>query len=174
MNDDRVTDDRVTDDRVIAPAGAPPAGDAALPTGNVSKVIRRGAGFTWPGVPLEPYKPTTETYRGVTRRELVGRRGESPRFHLRYFEVAPGGFTTYERHDHEHVVVPLRGQGVVLLGDTRHEVGPGDVVYVAPQEPHQLGAPAGAGEPFGFLCVVNAERDRPVPVDGAGVCDICV
>ncbi|MCO5165499.1 MAG: cupin domain-containing protein [Planctomycetes bacterium] len=145
-----------------------------VPQGNVSKVLRRGDGFTWAGVPLEPYKPTTETYRGVTRRELVGKRGESPRFHLRYFEVAPGGFTTYERHEHEHVVYVVRGRGVVLIGEARHEVGVGDVVYVAPGDPHQFGAPAGSKEPFGFLCIVNAERDRPVAVEGYGVCDICV
>ncbi len=145
-----------------------------LAHGKVSKVIRRGDGFTWHGVPLEPYKPTTETYRNVTRRELVGKRGEGTAFHLRYFEVAPGGFTTYERHQHEHVVVPLRGRGVVLIGEARHEVGVGDVIYVAPDDPHQLGAPAGASEPFGFLCIVDAVRDRPVPVEGYGVCDICV
>lgn len=154
------------------------SGDA--PGGNVSKIIRCASGFAttgalgWQGVPLEAYKLTTETYRGVTRRELVGKRGESPRFHLRYFEVAPGGFTTYERHEHEHVVVALRGRGVVLIGEERHEVGPGDVIYVAPRDPHQFGAPSKADEPFGFLCIVNAERDRPVPVDGFGVCDVCV
>ncbi|MCW8137318.1 MAG: hypothetical protein KIT58_00230 [Planctomycetota bacterium] len=69
-----------------------------VPQGNVSKVLRKGDGFTWAGVPLEPYKPTTETYRGVTRRELIGKRGESPRFHLRYFRGRPGRFITYERH----------------------------------------------------------------------------
>lgn len=145
-----------------------------VPQGNVSKVLRKGDGFTWAGVPLEPYKPTTETYRGVTRRELIGKRGESPRFHLRYFEVAPGGFTTYERHEHEHVVYVVRGRGVAQIGEARHEVGVGDVVYVAPGDPHQFGAPTGSKEAFGFLCVVNAERDRPVPVEGYGVCDICV
>ncbi len=151
---------------------------ADVPHGQVSKIIRKadpaGGGFAWVGVPLEPYKPTTETYRGVTRRELVGKRGEGTAFHVRYFEVAPGGFTTYERHAHEHVVYVLRGRGVVLIGETRHEVGTGDVIYVAPNDAHQFGAPAGGGEPFGFLCVVDAVRDRPVPLEGYGVCDICV
>jgi quercetin dioxygenase-like cupin family protein len=144
-----------------------------LPHGNVSKIIKAAAGG-WLGVPLEPYKATTETYRGVTRRELVGKRGESPRFHVRYFEIAPGGFTTYERHEHEHVVYALRGEGMVVIGETLHGVSPGDIVYVAPKDPHQLRAPAEATEPFGFLCIVNAERDRPEPLDGFGVCDVCV
>lgn len=144
--------------------------------GNISKVIRRadGAGFEWHGIALEPYKATTETYRGVTRRELVGKRGESPRFHVRYFELAPGGFTTYERHQHEHVVMPLRGTGEARIGAEVHQVGPGDVIYVAPGDPHQFRAREGSAEAFGFLCIVNAERDRPEPLDGRGVCDVCV
>ena len=39
----------------------------------------------------------------------------------------------------------------------------GDAVYVAPDEVHQFRNPS-ATEPFGFLCVVDAERDRPVSV----------
>jgi ribulose-bisphosphate carboxylase large chain len=141
----------------------------------VSKVIRHTGGFAWAGVPLEAYKATTETYRGVTRRELVGKRGESPRFHVRYFEVAPGGFSTYEKHVHEHVVIPLRGRGEVVIDGVRHPVGFGDVVYIAPNDAHQLQNRAEkGGEPFGFLCIVNADRDRPVPLDGLGVCDVCV
>jgi quercetin dioxygenase-like cupin family protein len=147
-----------------------------VPHGNVSKVIRRAApeAFEWEGVPLEPYKPTTETYRAVTRRELVGKRGESPRFHVRYFEIGPGGFTTYERHEHEHVVHVLRGRGEAHIAGVVHPLEPGDVVYVAPKDPHQFRARKGSVEPFGFLCIVNSERDRPEPLDGWGVCDVCV
>jgi ribulose-bisphosphate carboxylase large chain len=36
----------------------------------------------------------------------------------------------------------------------------GDVAYVAPNEPHQFRARG--DEPFGFFCVVDADRDRPV------------
>ena len=104
----------------------------------------------------------------------MGKRGESPRFHVRYFEIAPGGFTTYEKHQHEHVVMPLRGMGEAHIGGDVHPVGPGDVIYVAPGDPHQFRARKGSAEPFGFLCVVNAERDRPEPLDGLGVCDVCV
>lgn len=157
-----------------APPGPASPEEAAI-WGNRGKRLAHRGDWTWEGVPLEPYKPTTETYRGVTRRELVGKRGESPRFHVRYFEVAPGGFTTYERHHHEHVVIGQRGRGEALVGEQVLPIGPGDVVYVAPLEPHQLRnrAPRGA-EPFGFLCIVNAERDRPEALDGYGVCEVCV
>jgi quercetin dioxygenase-like cupin family protein len=51
----------------------------------------------------------------------------------------------------------------VQLGEAVQEVGFGDVVYVAPHEPHQFRNPS-AAEPFGFLCAVDAERDPPVPL----------
>lgn len=142
-------------------------------SGNHSKVIRHNGDFSWEGVELEPYKATTELWKGITRTELSGKRGESGRFHLRYFEIAPGGYSTLEKHEHEHVVIPQRGRGEVQFGCYVYHVGFGDVVYVAPDDPHQFRCPEDATEPFGFLCIVNAERDVPISVDGLGACHIC-
>ena len=148
-----------------------PAGPAL--TGNHSKVIRHRGDFTWDGVEVEDYKATTETWKGITRRELVGKRGESGQFHVRYFELEPGGYSTLEKHEHEHAVIPIRGRGEVQFGCYIYRVEIGDVVYVAPNDPHQFRNPDDATEPFGFLCVVDAERDRPESVDGLGACHIC-
>ena len=150
--------------------GAPPAPELV---GNHSKVIRHHGNFEWQGVPLEAYKETTDTWKGITRRELAGKRGESPRFHVRYFEIAPGGHSTLEKHEHEHVVIPLRGRGEAQFGCYIYKVGFGDVIYVAPEDPHQFRNPEDATEPFGFLCLVNADRDTPQSVDGLGACYIC-
>ena len=54
---------------------APPALE-----GNHSKVIRHRGDFTWEGVDLEAYKATTETWRGITRRELSRRTEISERY----------------------------------------------------------------------------------------------
>jgi quercetin dioxygenase-like cupin family protein len=132
-----------------------------------SRVMRFQPGFRWEGAAVQAYKHPTEHWCGVTRVPLVGGRGEATRFHLRYFEIAPGGFSSFEQHAHEHAVVILRGQGEVQLGGEAHPLGQGDVVYVAPHEPHQFRNPAGT-EPLGFLCVVDAERDQPVPVAREG------
>ena len=141
--------------------------------GNHSKVIRHDGAFQWNQVLLEPYKATTDTWKGITRRELIGKRGESPRFHVRYFELEPGGYSTLERHEHEHVVLVLRGRGEARFGCYVQRVGFGDVVYVAPDDPHQFLNSDDAEEPFGFVCIVHAERDRPQALDGAGACFIC-
>lgn len=141
--------------------------------GNHSKLLRQTGGLRWEGVDEEDYKATTETWQGISRRELIGKRGESPAFHVRYFEIEPGGFSTLEKHHHEHVVIVQRGRGQARFGCYMYEVGFGDVVYVGPDDPHQFLCPGDATEPFGFLCIVNADRDRPEAVDGLGACYIC-
>ena len=135
---------------------------AAAATG--SRVVRLDADFRWAGVPAAEYKQSAEHHRGVTRVGLVGDQGEATAFHVRYFEIAPGGFSSLEHHGHEHAVVVLRGRGTVQLGDAVHDLAFGDTVYVAPNEVHQFRNPT--AEPFGFLCVVDARRDRPVVVPG--------
>jgi quercetin dioxygenase-like cupin family protein len=121
------------------------------------------APHTWSGVPLQEYKPAGDHHCGVLRSVLVGDSGEQTRFQVRYFEIAPGGFTTLEHHRHEHAVIVLRGRGEVRLGDSWHAVDFGDTLYVAPHEVHQLRN--ATQEPFGFLCIVDSERDRPVAVE---------
>ncbi len=139
---------------------------------NVSKLFRHLGDFDWSDVEATEYKTEDSSFQGVSRRVFVGERGETPRFHVRYFEVSEGGYTTLEQHLHEHVVVVMRGQGTAIVGERRVELRFGDVLYVAPDEVHQL-SQRGA-EPFGFLCMVNADRDRPRPVDpdALSVCEL--
>jgi quercetin dioxygenase-like cupin family protein len=115
-------------------------------------------------VPITAYKPDPALFRDVTRQTIVGEGEGEERSGIltRYFEVQPGGYSTLERHEHRHTVIVLRGRGTVRLGDAVHAIAPFDAVYVAPHTVHQFRA--GAGEPLGFLCVVDRERDKPVPV----------
>ncbi|MEO8277400.1 MAG: cupin domain-containing protein [Thermoanaerobaculia bacterium] len=127
-----------------------------------SKVLPVDA-HRWP-VALKPYKDGGDLFRDVTRQTLLGE-GEGEEalsFLTRYFEVAPGGFSSLERHQHPHAVVVVRGRGTVQLGEENFPLGPLDCVYVAPGEPHQFRADR--GEPLGFLCTVDRDRDRPVAV----------
>lgn len=135
---------------------------------NPSKVIRF-AGFRWQDVAVTAYKERSDLYKDVTRQTLLGERageGEGDlNFITRYFEIAPGGYSTLERHEHPHAVVILRGRGTVVLGGEEHDIAPFDCVRVAPDTVHQFRATG--EEPLGFLCIVDRVRDRPVPVRGA-------
>ena len=132
---------------------------------SVSRVLSCAEGFSWRERTRTTYKEDAQSnWHGVTRTSLVGGSDEIPApFHLRYFEVEAGGYSSREKHAHQHVVVVMRGKGSVVLGETEQPVSFGDVVYVAPWDVHQFRNPDGP-EPLGFLCVVAAERDRPVPV----------
>jgi quercetin dioxygenase-like cupin family protein len=128
-----------------------------------SKVVRCRE-FRWDGVPVTAYKPDPDLFKDVTRQTIVGEGAgeEAGAVLTRYFEVQPGGYSTLERHAHRHTVIVLRGRGSVRLSDEAHDIAPYDAVYVAPHTVHQFRATG--GEPLGFLCVVERERDRPVPV----------
>ena len=134
----------------------------SAPAAPVLRRFRRG--FRWDNVDLEPYKPAAHRggeFRGASRQVLVGKRGERTRFHVRYFELAPRGFTSLERHRHAHVVIGARGSGRVRVGDREYRLRPMDTIYIAPDQPHQLRAVGTAR--FGFFCIVDAKRDRPRP-----------
>jgi quercetin dioxygenase-like cupin family protein len=128
-----------------------------------SRVVR-SRGLAWPEAPARRYKEDPASFCEVERRVLLGAdAGDELSFELRYFEIAPGGWTTLEHHRHPHAVVVVAGRGVVRLGDERHRVSPLDVVYVAPGESHQF--LSAEDERLGILCVVDRERDRPMPIE---------
>lgn len=115
--------------------------------------------YEWDGVPRQPYKEDgAAPFRSISRQVLFSERALG--CELRYFEMAPGGYSTLERHEHVHAVMILRGHGTCLLGDTVREVGPLDLVTIPSWTWHQFRARS--DEALGFLCMVNVERDRPV------------
>jgi quercetin dioxygenase-like cupin family protein len=118
----------------------------------------QSAPMRWQDVELAEYKRAEEApFRDVTRQVLFDHPMLSCQ--LRYFEVAPGGHTTLERHEHVHAVVIARGSGRCLIGDRLYDLAEHDLVHVPPLTWHQFQADKHA--PLGFLCMVNTVRDRP-------------
>jgi S-methyl-1-thioxylulose 5-phosphate methylthiotransferase len=116
-------------------------------------------GYRWDGVAHQPYKQDgAAPFKDISRQVL---------FHepdlgceLRYFEMDAGGYSTLERHAHAHAVMILRGHGECLLGDAVRGVQPFDLISIPAWTWHQFRA--NASERFGFLCMVNQTRDRPL------------
>jgi S-methyl-1-thioxylulose 5-phosphate methylthiotransferase len=119
---------------------------------------RAHSDYRWEGVEELPYKEDDRAlFKSITRQVLFSdpaQRGE-----LRYFEVAAGGFSTLERHQHMHAVLILRGRGHCLVGGEVKSLETRDLVTVPPLTWHQFRATK--GEPLGFLCMVDAQRDKP-------------
>ena len=126
--------------------------------------------FHWQDVDVLEYKNDgSAPFKDVTRQVLF----EHPKLacQWRYFEVAPGGYSTLERHEHVHAVMILRGQGRCLVGDQIYDIETHDLITVQPMTWHQFRATT--DEPLGFLCLVNAERDRPILPTEEELKEIC-
>jgi mannose-6-phosphate isomerase-like protein (cupin superfamily) len=122
-------------------------------------IHRRANGdYRWEGVEVLPYKEDDRAlFRAITRQTLFSDAGLDGE--LRYFEMAPGGFSTLERHEHMHAVLIFRGRGHCLVGREIKAIGTRDLITVPAMTWHQFRATK--GEPLGFLCMVNARRDKP-------------
>ena len=122
------------------------------------KIHRAANQYHWQDVDILRYKAEgTALFKDVTRQILF--EGDALGSQLRYFEVQAGGFSTLERHEHVHAVMILRGRGRCLVGSEVFVVAPHDLISVPPLSWHQFRADP--NEPLGFLCMVNAQRDRP-------------
>jgi quercetin dioxygenase-like cupin family protein len=126
--------------------------------------------FAWSGVVVQGYRAGNEDlpeqgFRGVTRQTITIGTNEKCDFEVRYFEIEPGGYTRLERHEHVHSVTVLRGRGYALVGADVHLLGGHDHVYIPPMTLHQF--VNDGDEAFGFMCVVDAERDRPLLPEAA-------
>lgn len=123
------------------------------------------ANFRWHGIQPREYKDKESdsfNWRGVTRHTLLKQSNGPAAFEVRYFEVAPQGYSSLEKHEHIHAVLILRGKGRVLLGDSVYPAKAMDFFYIPSETAHQF--INDGTEPFGFLCIVNLQRDRPRPL----------
>ncbi len=123
-------------------------------------ILRRAEeAFSWQDVKRRPYKETDAAiFKSISRQILFS--DPALAGELRYFEIEPGGFSTLERHEHVHGVMIIRGGGSCLVGTEVRSIAPLDLITIPAWTWHQF-RPS-AGQPLGFLCLVNAERDKPV------------
>lgn len=90
-------------------------------------------------------------------RMLVGPGEGAANFHMRQFEVEPGGNTPHHQHDYEHEILILAGQGVAKSEQGERPFKAGDVIWVPPNEMHQF-TNTGA-EALKFICLIPAPKD---------------
>lgn len=122
--------------------------------------LRQSDPFRWQGVEEFVYKAENEmaSFKDVTRRKLFID-PEKSGIEMRYFEIGPSGHTTLEKHDHIHLVVPIRGAGSCLVENKIINLEINDVVHVPSWAWHQFRATD--DDYLGFLCLVTCDRDRP-------------
>ena len=94
----------------------------------------------------------SETVKGVKKWVLISEEDGAPNFRMRLFEVAPEGFTPYHRHNYEHEVFVLEGQGELVGENETRTFSAGQAILVLPNELHQF---KNTGTiPLKFICVI--------------------
>lgn len=93
----------------------------------------------------------------TSMRMLVGPAEGAKNFHMRHFEVAPGGHTPHHQHDYEHEILILRGSGVARSDAGERALKAGDVIWVPPMEMHQFRNTGST--PLEFICLIPAPMD---------------
>lgn len=124
----------------------------------VRKSQRTADGLRWGGVELKNYKEEGTHFKAITRQNLFTDEDDQP-CELRYFEIQPGGHSTFEKHVHTHSIIVLFGRGRAVVGETVASIEAFDLVQVPSLTWHQL--QAAEGEALGFVCQVPCDRDRP-------------
>jgi quercetin dioxygenase-like cupin family protein len=113
-------------------------------------------------VSMSFYKVSTETKEdapvqeegaeGVKIKWLIDKTVGAPTFAMRHFTVQPGGHTPLHKHDWEHEVYVLEGEGFVKHLDREYPIRPGDAIFVPPNQPHQFRSTEFSR--LRFLCIV--------------------
>jgi quercetin dioxygenase-like cupin family protein len=93
---------------------------------------------------------------GVRMRMLIGPDDGATNFHMRHFEVAPGGHSPHHTHAYEHEVVILQGEAMVMSETGDRPAKAGDVVFVPANEKHQF-RNTGTGL-LAFICLIPARE----------------
>jgi quercetin dioxygenase-like cupin family protein len=101
-------------------------------------------------IPLE--EVNMDGAKGAHIRWLISEKDGAPNFATRMFEVEPGGFTPYHKHEWEHENYIVSGTGVLVTEEGEKPFKPGDIIYVPPQFKHSY---KNTGEDvLKFLCMI--------------------
>ncbi|GAB4350942.1 MAG: cupin domain-containing protein [Candidatus Abyssubacteria bacterium] len=87
---------------------------------------------------VESRKVDEQGAEGVSVRWVISKEDGAGNFYMRVFDVQPGGFTPYHRHEWEHEVFILEGVATVVSERGTHPAPAGSVVFVLPNEVHQF------------------------------------
>ena len=94
---------------------------------------------------------TEEGAKDVKIKWLINEKDGAPTFIMRHFTVQAGGFTPFHKHDWEHEVYVLEGQGKVRYEDREEAIQPGDAILIPPGRMHRFQA---GSQTLKFICVV--------------------
>ena len=85
-------------------------------------------------------------------RWLITKEMGAENFAMRLFEMEPGGYSPLHIHLWEHEVFILEGEGIVVGGGEERKFRAGNVIFIPPNEKHQL--KNNSQKTVKFLCLI--------------------
>lgn len=102
-------------------------------------------------------KGAGEATSQLTVRWLITREMGAENFAMRLFEMGPGGYSPLHSHPWEHEIFILEGEGVVVGGKKERKFTAGDVIFLPPNEKHQLKNKN--GKTVKFICLIPCTQE---------------
>jgi len=87
---------------------------------------------------IKPRHFETDAIKGVSGRVVIGNKTGANNFCMRVFEFSPDGYTPKHSHDWEHELFFHSGSGEVYGNGQWNPVQAGSVVFIPPNEEHQI------------------------------------
>jgi quercetin dioxygenase-like cupin family protein len=87
---------------------------------------------------VTPTNFNNEAAKGVAGRVVAGKVDGARNFFMRIFEIVPGGHTPKHAHPWEHEIFIHAGSGEVYGNGKWNPIGPGNVIFMPPDEEHQI------------------------------------
>jgi quercetin dioxygenase-like cupin family protein len=87
-------------------------------------------------------------------RRVIGEKDGAEKFFMRVFDLEPGGYTPLHQHPWEHEMFVCGGKGSVVKAGKEVSLIPGSVVFIPPNEEHQIKNTS--QETFTFICLIPA------------------
>lgn len=87
-------------------------------------------------------------------RWLISKEDGAENFVMRMFEIKPGGFTPLHKHQHEHEVFIVDGEGVFVCEGKEHQFCKDYVIFVPGDKEHQF--KNRGNNVLKFLCLIPA------------------
>jgi quercetin dioxygenase-like cupin family protein len=88
----------------------------------------------------------------VAARVVIGKHDGANNFCMRVFDISPGGHTPKHTHDWEHEMFVHAGEGEIYGNGRWNPVQSGNVLFVPPNEEHQIRNPG--RESLIIVCLV--------------------
>ena len=104
---------------------------------------------------VEKEEVKMEGVKNTSVRWLIGKDSPAPNFHMRLFEVDPGGHTPFHSHDFEHEIYVVEGKGQINTEEKPIPLEKDSFALVMPGEKHQFENTGNT--PLKFLCMIPKE-----------------